>query len=364
MAETDPSLNNRPDPLRVPWHTHWQRAARAPFAAGDKPWHTHLYRGLLSLFGSRKYAPPSTRELLQDLLAETRDIAARVADARQAASAKDAATELQRHRNRTNKTVLRHLAELGRSESPVVVSHDFAATTATLEPLLTERPGKLAVCTVGLGADYRDTVRRCLESQARYCERHGHTYADLSFPPSFPVRPPAWYKIPLVHQLLRAGHSHVLYLDADCLVTNPSFRLEELVARLDRASPAKSLLVTVDELSINTGVFFVRNTPDALRLLDLLWLDDASAQLPNWEQDSLDRLLEDHPEVLGALEIEGNPKLFNSFPHERQELFRHLTNRPNVWSPGDFVCHFSGIRPPHLQRMIAQYADETAERWL
>ena len=217
---------------------------------------------------------------------------------------------------------------------------------------------------MGLGADYRDTVHRCLESQARYCERHGHTYADLSFPPSFPVRPPAWYKIPLVHQLLRAGHSHVLYLDADCLVTNPSFRLEELVARLDRASPAKSLLVTVDELSINTGVFFVRNTPDALRLLDLLWLDDASAQLPNWEQDSLDRLLEDHPEVLGALEIEGNPKLFNSFPHERQELFRHLTNRPNVWSPGDFVCHFSGIRPPHLQRMIAQYADETAERWL
>ena len=340
--------------LRVAWHTHWYRAARAPFVGDPKPWHTHLWRGLQSLFGSRKYAPSSVCDLLQELLAETR-----AANARHLAEA--AVTELQRLRNRTNKTVLRHLAELGRSDASVVVSHDFSTTTATLEPQLTERPSKLAVCTVGLGADYRETVRLCLESQARYCERHGHTYADLRLPPSFQMRAPAWYKLPLAHQLLRAGHSHVLYLDADCLVTNPAFQLEELAARLDHAAPAKSLLVTQDELSVNTGVFFVRNTPDAFRLLDLIWLNDASAHSNNWEQDALLRLIEDHPEVLGAIEIERNPELFNSFPHERQEFFRHLTNRPNVWSPGDFLCHFSGIRPPHLQRMISQYADETTE---
>jgi hypothetical protein len=31
--------------LRVPWHTQWYCAARAPFTADDKPWHTHLWRG-------------------------------------------------------------------------------------------------------------------------------------------------------------------------------------------------------------------------------------------------------------------------------------------------------------------------------
>jgi hypothetical protein len=361
---------NSPHDLRVPWHTHWYRAVRAPFGGDAKPWHTHLWRGLLSLCGSRKYAPPSARELLEALLIETRAGAAHhattltaLADSVRlaAASAEVAATELNYQRNRTNKTVLRHIADLGQSESPAVVSHDFASTTATLEPMLTPRPGKIAVCTVGLGVDYRETVRDCLESQTRYCERHGHTYADLRFAPSFQVRPASWYKLPLVHQLLRAGHTHVLYLDADCLVTNPAFQLEELAARLDKTSPKKSLLITVDEFSVNCGVFFIRNTPDAFRLLNLLWLYDARAPYPNWEQDALHRLLEDHPAVLGAIEIEQNSKLFNSFPPERHDFFRHLTNRPNVWSPGDFLCHFSGIRPPHLQRMIGQYADKTAD---
>lgn len=46
-----------------------------------------------------------------------------------------------------------------------------------------------------------------------------------------------------------------------------------------------------DESSINTGVFFLRNTPDAFRLLDMLWLYDAGRHQPNWEQDALHWLL-------------------------------------------------------------------------
>ena len=40
----------------------------------------------------------------------------------------------------------------------------------------------------------------------------------------------------------------------------------------------------------------------------------------------------------------------------RQEFFPALTNPKNVWAPGDFVCHFSGIRSPHLEKLIDQYA--------
>lgn len=353
-------MQHSTDP-RVPWHTHWNRAARAPFVADAKPWHTHLWRGLLSLCGNSKYAPPSVRDRLENLIAETR-----AANARQTAALallnqtmEAAVTELQRRRNRTNKSVLRHVDRLLSSDPPTVLSQSLENAAERVRPHVLPRSDKIVVCSMALGTEYRHAVRLCLDSQERYCERHGYSRAFLDVPPNGQSRPASWYKIPLALRLLDAGYQHVLWMDADCLVTNSAFRLKQLTSRLDRANETSSVLIAVDQSQINCGVILLKNTPATRRLLDMVWLYDAAAHRQNWEQDALIRLMEDHPEVRSILRLEREAKLFNSFT---PELDSHLAfvNRPNVWTPGDFVCHFASIRPPHLEPLIARYASATA----
>jgi REP element-mobilizing transposase RayT len=78
-----------------------------------------------------------------------------------------------------------------------------------------------------------------------------------------------------------------------------------------------------------------------------------------FEQNALQILIEGSKEISSAILVEADQKKFNSFPIERN-LF-HATRTHQVWSHGDFICHFSGIRTPHLERYIADYAK--ALRW-
>jgi hypothetical protein len=164
-------------------------------------------------------------------------------------------------------------------------------------------------------------------------------------------------KIPLIQDLFQRGFERVVYLDADALVTNPDFDVE---AVFGVPTANGRLTLTEDEAGINCGVMFLEDGPALRRLLDLVWLFDADITQGTWEQFALKSLMSMSADVCRHVAIEGDPRRFNSFAPERARF--HRTMDRSIWQPGDFICHFSGIRSPHLEDLIAQYAARLAPR--
>ena len=258
-----------------------------------------------------------------------------------------------------NRHVIEHLDALGAAQvPPSTLSYGFQAAMRSLSPRITRRgDGRTVLCTLALGDAFRDRVRPALDSHAAYAEARGLSHAILSDPPSHIDRPPSWMKIPLIQDLFQRGFERVVYVDADALVTNPGFDVEGVFA-----APCANgrLVVTEDEAGINCGVMFLEDGPAIRRLLDLVWLFDADVTQGTWEQFALKSLMSLSGDVARHVSIEADPRRFNSFPPERNDF--HRTMDRSVWQPGDFLCHFSGIRPPHLEQLIARYAADVAAR--
>jgi len=210
-----------------------------------------------------------------------------------------------------------------------------------------------AICTVALGDGYRRSVDYCLQSQARYAEKAGADYVMLDLMPANPDRHVSWYKIPLIFRLLQEGYDRVLYIDADAMVTNDEVPLDNLFAPL--AGRRESFLIAEDEGGLNLGVFLIQRNPAAYRMLDLIWIHHLG-HVPNWEQQAFSFLINWYQPIPDYVLIAPDPKAFNSFPYEREHVYRVI--QENNWTPGDFICHFSGIRRPLLEKMISYYVHE------
>jgi hypothetical protein len=199
-------------------------------------------------------------------------------------------------------------------------------------------------------------VLPALTSQQYYAEAKGLSYAILCDEPNTTERRPApWMKIPLIMHLFEQGFDRVAYIDADALVTNAE---PDIDAIFGARSAAGSLRLTEDDEGINSGVMFVEDGPVARRLLDLVWLFDADIDNRTWEQHALKTLMDMSDTVARHVTIEADPRRFNSFAVERTLLYP--TMERILWRPGDFLCHFCGIRSPELERLIEQYATAIA----
>jgi len=167
-------------------------------------------------------------------------------------------------------------------------------------------------------------------------------------------RPASWYKIPLAFNLLQKGYKTIFYIDADALVTNPSIKVDGFVDKL--SEKGKELLLTEDHSGINMGIFLIKSGPAILRLLDLIWNYDVEMECETWEQNALRKMLKQSTLLQKPILVEERQKAFNSFPKERIESVPHAKNEANNWTEGDFICHFSGIRSPDLERLIGEYS--------
>lgn len=233
-------------------------------------------------------------------------------------------------------------------------SYDLNRISEALLPRMRVSTGSkdVALCTVALGDKYRASVELCIETQAIFAGKRGYTHAVLEDWTIVRERPPAWMRLPLIVKLLNAGYKHVVYIDADAMVTNYASDFSDAIRRLNDTETC--ICITEDEGGLNSGVMIIRNSQETLALLQLIWLYDADLENPTWEQNALKFLAENYPEVRRHILIEANPRAFNSFPIERR-IF-HDTQLRNLWSSGDFICHFSGIRKPHLESFIKRYA--------
>jgi hypothetical protein len=298
-----------------------------------KPWHTHLFRAWNAFWGDPRYTP---QPYLPGPPVHT------------------SFAPNDYRRNTHNKSVLRHLGELGQP-GPARVTYATDQASRSITPLLTRRSPRTCVFTVAVGSEYRKQVAPCVESHRAYAELHGYSFAELGTMPACLLRPLPWYKIATALHLLRQDFDTLLYIDADCLVTNPRIPLEELAQDWKPGHGSAPLCLAEDEGGINTGVFLLRNTPDAFRLLDCIWIYNSEIHHPNWEQEALKQLLYDHDEFARLLHIVSDPRSLNSFPHERLDFVKSVFRQNNTWRKGDFICHFSGLRHPYLEKIVEHY---------
>ncbi|RDI53252.1 galactosyl transferase GMA12/MNN10 family protein [Nocardia mexicana] len=157
-------------------------------------------------------------------------------------------------------------------------------------------------------------ARKHAEDKRAYCERHGfafYGYADV-FTTS---RAPHWSKITAVQRHL-ADHDWLFWTDADAAITNFDVDLRELCDDYD-------LIVTHDELGLNTGSFLIRNNAEARELLRRTWIQDVSDLF--YEQTAMARAIALQPGLrVKVLE----KRSMNAFWSE--------------FEPGDFIIHAAG----------------------
>jgi hypothetical protein len=255
----------------------------------------------------------------------------------------------------SNSIAQNHLAALRRNDQEIPeISYALSRAVRSIQPTIVGSEKELTVCSVALGAEYLKKVAPALASHRQYAEHHGYALALLSAP-LHPHRPASWMKIPLFLNLFMAGHRKILYIDADALITSVNFKPEPLFAMLDSNH---SMMLTEDQGGINAGVWFLTDCPATRRILDLIWLFNADIHHATWEQNALQCLFDMYNDVRRHFVIEPNPRRFNSFPIERKVC--HPTPEQNIWQPGDFICHFSGIRSPDLEMHLSRYANEVA----
>jgi hypothetical protein len=253
----------------------------------------------------------------------------------------------------TFKNHLEHLrARCTELEDEVEISHIFRQIAGRLKPSIsTFGCSKIIVANMAIGEAFRSTIAPCVATVRDYAKARGYGFAELTEKPYGEDRHAAWYKIPFLYYLASRGYSRILYLDADCLVTNPSFRAEELFAEMDALG--KSFYLSMDPFGVNTGAIFVRDTPQCRRILDLIWLNDLEHFYENpWEQESLNNLLKAYLYLTREFLITDNRKLFNAVAPDGGD--RALPAH-HAWSEGDFLVHFNGIRSPRLDSLIESY---------
>lgn len=192
------------------------------------------------------------------------------------------------------------------------------------------------ILTLAIGKDYCKALEKALASKRSYANKHGYTYIQGDETDWDRERPISWSKVPFLLRFLRTlPDGELLWLsDADVLITNMDFKLEDHVVPL--LPPSKDMLMTFDACGhVNAGNILMRNGP---------WLRDFWGRVYEqtdclyhiwWENAAILKLLGMHATDASHVEITKEHKRFNAY-------VMGLPGEPQ-WEPGDFLVHFAGV---------------------
>jgi hypothetical protein len=204
------------------------------------------------------------------------------------------------------------------------------------------KPIKIGVCSLAIGDEYKKTVSICTESQERYTELQKYDYIhDESVYDK--ERHPSWSKIKLLRKYL-PSYDYLMWIDADAMFTNHTKRIEELLPFM---SDKECMLICEDDSGINCGVFLIKNTDAALKLLDDIWACNEHHNGDLWEQDALKDIFPNVKENIKILKY-GDNGFFNSYPVE--------IYKDHYWKKDDFIIHFASVRGSKLIDLQNKYS--------
>ena len=198
---------------------------------------------------------------------------------------------------------------------------------------------EIVILTMVIGADYRRSLQKCLDSKRAYAEKHSYrliigdeTYWNRD-------RPIAWSKVPFIlKQLDQLAEGTIIWLsDADVFITNPELRLEDHV--LPHFKKDMNLLMTIDSCGhINSGNIFFRNNEWIQAYWKKVWEQEDCIYHIWWENAGMIQVMEKYEEFRNKIQLTRDHKRFNAF-------LRGLPGEP-LWQPGDFLVHYAGVYDP------------------
>lgn len=212
-------------------------------------------------------------------------------------------------------------------------------------------PKRICILTLVIGADYRRSLAKALDSKRAYAARHGYTYVELGEEWWDRTRPLAWSKVPAwIHYSGLVGEYDYIWIsDADVYITNPALRLEDHV--LPYMPAGKELMLTYDVCAhLNTGNMIVRPGAWAVDFWRRVWAEESCINHQWWENAAVVKILGQALERdLEAVEVCMKSWVFNAY-------IQGLPGR-RLWLPGDFLVHYAGVYDAVLMARLMEDMD-------
>jgi len=198
---------------------------------------------------------------------------------------------------------------------------------------------RILVVTLAIGTDYRNGLKKLLDSKREYCIRHGYDYKECHEEVWNRERPIAWSKVPVWKEIASYTdkYDYIWISDADVWITNPDLSLEEHVLPLLPSN--KDLLLTYDSCQhVNTGNMILRPSAWAVEFFEKVWNQTDCLYHIWWENKAICNLMASSPEDAGHIECTMEAWRFNAY------LRGYKGTR--LWQPGDLLLHFAGVYNP------------------
>ena len=195
------------------------------------------------------------------------------------------------------------------------------------------------ILTLAIGADYRKSLRKALDSKRLYAEKHGYTYLQGGEEHWDRHRPIAWSKVGFLLTILnKLPDGSLLWLsDADVLITNPNLKIEDHILPL--LPENKDLLFIYDACHhLNSGNVLMRNSK---------WLRDYWTRV-NLRTDCTYHIWWENMAMIKELEQNSGDQEKIQITKEHKKFNAYLMGNDGepLWEPNDFLVHFAGVYNP------------------
>tara|TARA_R110002072_G_scaffold60435_3_gene153458 strand:- start:465 stop:2480 length:2016 start_codon:yes stop_codon:yes gene_type:complete len=208
---------------------------------------------------------------------------------------------------------------------------------------------KIAMITFCAGEEYKKKMKIGVDTKKIYCKKKNIDFIlnDESSDCYDNTRPYAWSKILMIKKYL-PYYNYIFWSDADVLIKNFDFDLLEYI----NSKPSSyNFLFTKCWNYINSGNFFIKNTPETFIMLDLIYSQKQFIMHPFWEQQSIIHLLQTNTSFMNMTFLEDNNRLYNSYSHY---LLIKEGNKAEkyVYKKNDFLIHYCGINANETSRLM------------
>lgn len=178
--------------------------------------------------------------------------------------------------------------------------------------------------------NFKEIADISYQTYEKYCKKQ-----DMSFSIFKLInieRPASWYKIPLILDRFKEGYEYVMWVDADTLVINNDFKLNDII------NNKYEIYICEDMNGFNCGVMIWKNSELTKSILNTIWNMENFINHSWWEQAAFIELYNKDPSVQDIV-CQVPQNIMNAYDYSLYNIDNH-TGQVNKQS---FIFHLPGI---------------------
>jgi hypothetical protein len=170
------------------------------------------------------------------------------------------------------------------------------------------------------------------EKNKQYADHHGYAFQCNHEP----LRSHYFFHKFFLLQEVLPKYDYVLWIDADAFLVNHSKKIQDFLTK----DSQQIITISIDQTSLNTGVFIIKNCDNSMHMLDLIIREGPNVNNPFPDAYIMLELFKKYPNLVNYIKPQ---KLFNAYKYE---LYAHrLSPNPDgEFEQGlSYVLHFPGM---------------------